>query len=244
MPKFFVSPQDVQGDSILIREESHHILHVLRLGPGDGLLVCDGQGTDYHCVIEGEEGQGLVCRIRTREPSAVEPQLQVTLFQGLPKAEKMEWIIQKNTELGIAGIVPVMTRRSIVRLDAKKEKSKTERWNKIALAAAKQSGRGRIPAVAEVMSLEEAIGELRRYDRAVVLYEDEKRQSLKQVLSGWEKPASLALLIGPEGGWEPEEIERLKAAGTVPAGLGPRILRTETAGQTATALALYHYDEM
>ena len=244
MPKFFVPPEDIGDEELWIREDAHHLLHVLRQGPGDTVLVCDGEGTDYSCVIEAAEADGLCCRIEKREASAAEPSLRIALFQGIPKAEKLEWIIQKNTELGVDRVIPVETRRSVVHLEEKKRKGKEERWRKIAAAAAKQSGRGRIPKVAAVCSFSAMLRELPQYERAIVLYEDETGVSLKQCLSEWQKPQSVALLIGPEGGWDPEEIRQLKEAGAVTAGLGPRILRTETAGQTAVAAVLYHYDEM
>lgn len=237
--------EDVQGDFLTIREDAHHILHVLRKEPGDILTVCDGQGQDYTCELLSAEADQILCRICSRQLSETEPAVKLTLFQGLPKAEKMEWLLQKGVELGVCEFVPVAAERSVVRLDGKKAESKVSRWNKIAQAAAKQSGRGILPPVQNVTTIQEAIKTFDNYDLILVLYEEDRLQSLKQILRGQSPaPRRIALWIGPEGGWEMLEVQLLKKAGGVTAGLGPRILRTETAGMTAAALVLYEYDQM
>ncbi len=243
MPKFFADPRDITDDSLFLREDAHHITHVLRMSAGERLLVCDGLGNDYECEIL-EAADPVFCRILSKGPSEVEPVLSLTLMQGLPKAEKMEWIIQKNTELGVYAFLPLESERSIVKLDGKKKESKEERWSKIALSAAKQSGRGMIPKVEACQTLRDAAKRFSEYDRVIVLYEDEHSRSLKQVLSELSEPKKLALLVGPEGGWSETEIAFLRSCGAVTAGLGKRILRTETAGMTAAAICLYHFDEM
>lgn len=237
--------EDVQGDFLVIREDAHHILHVLRKEQGDRITVCDGQGQDYACEIFSAAAGEIKCRILKRYPCQAEPAVAITIFQGLPKAEKMEWILQKGVEIGVCGFVPVMTERSVVKLEQKKAEGKRMRWSKIAESAAKQSGRGVLPQVYPVASLKESIKTFDNYDLVLVLYEETKDQSLKKILRGMkERPQKIAVWIGPEGGWAPEEIETLQKAGAVTAGLGPRILRTETAGMAAAALILYEYDQM
>lgn len=243
MPRFFCSPDDISGNTLVLREDAHHITHVLRHVEGDLLEVCDGAGFDYDCVIT-DAGDPVVCDIVGKKRSAVEPGIELTLVQGLPKADKMEWIIQKNTELGVSRFIPLSCERSLIKLDPKKKNQKEDRWQKIALSGAKQSGRGLIPTVEEAFTLTRFLSTVSAYDSVIVLYEDEKSVSLREVLSAIPEAKKLALLIGPEGGWAPEEIEKMRAAGVKTAGLGPRILRTETAGMAAVTACLYHYNQM
>ena len=242
MPKFFVSPDQIREDQILITEDAHHIAHVLRMKPGDPLIVCDGQGTDYETEIETISDQTVVCHIGSRAISQAEPGIHITLFQGLPKSDKLEWILQKGTELGISTFVPVEMQRSVVRIEAKKEERKTERLRKIAEAAAKQSSRGIIPTVERAYRLDQVLGRMAEYDLFLVPYEGALDKPLKNVLEALpSQPKRAAILIGPEGGIDPAEIERLQQAGAVTVGLGQRILRTETAGPVAASLLLYHF---
>lgn len=237
--------EDVQGDLLTVREDAHHILHVLRKGPGDQIIVCDGNGQDYTCEVVSAGADEVVCRILEGHRAETEPDVKLTLFQGLPKAEKMEWLLQKGVEIGVCEFVPVAAERSVVKLEAKRAEGKHSRWNKIAQSAAKQSGRGILPVVKPVCSVKECIKTFDKYDLILVLYEEDRMRSLKEILRGQStQPRRVGLWIGPEGGWAPEEIAELKAAGAVTAGLGPRILRTETAGMTAAALVLYEYDQM
>lgn len=229
----------------MIREDAHHILHVLRKELGDHLTVCDGCGQDYECEILSASAEEIVCRIIEQHNSETEPTIRVTLFQGLPKAEKMEWVLQKGVELGISEFVPVSTERCVVKLDGKKSEGKLARWNKIAQSAAKQSGRGILPEVKNVVSIKQAIQSFDQFDLMLVLYEEERGRSLKEILRAVETvPKTVGIWIGPEGGFEPAEVKMLTEAGAVTAGLGPRILRTETAGMTAAAVILYEYDQM
>ena len=237
--------EDVQGDSLVIREDAHHILHVLRKEIGDHLTVCDGCGQDYECEIVSASAEEISCRVLDQHISATEPEVQLTLFQGLPKAEKMEWLLQKGVEIGITDFVPVSTSRSVVKLDGKKAEGKLARWNKIAQAAAKQSGRGILPEVKNVVSVEQAIKTFDAYDLILVLYEENRGCSLKEILKNQDSlPKRVALWIGPEGGFESFEVKLLTEAGAISAGLGPRILRTETAGIIAATVVLYEYDQM
>lgn len=245
MPRFFVDPGQIRDGLITVSEDAHHIQDVLRMREGDPLTLCDGEGMDYEARIEGfSEGQ-VLCRVLEQSVSASEPAIRITLFQGLPKADKMEWILQKGTELGISAFRPVAMQRSIVKADPKKENRKTDRYRKIALAAAKQSGRGQIPEVTDTVSFSEAVALVSQFDLFLVPYENGRERGLKTELNRLSSiPRTCAILIGPEGGIDPKEIEALESAGARIVGLGPRILRTETAGFTAATMLLYHFDQM
>lgn len=242
MPKFFVSPEQIQGEQIVLTEDAHHITHVLRMKPGTRLTVCDGQGTDHQVRIVSVDEQAVVCQIESSAPSLAEPDIKITLFQGLPKADKMEWILQKGTELGITTYVPVEMKRSVAHIEPKKEARKLERFRKIAESAAKQSGRGIIPEVESACMLDRVLARVHDFNLFLVPYEDALDHSLKQILNGLsEKPRTVGILIGPEGGIDPAEVDALVQQGAVLTGLGPRILRTETAGPMAAAVILYHF---
>ena len=242
VPKFFVSPDRIREDQILITEDAHHIAHVLRMKPGDPLIVCDGQGTDFRTAIESINDQAVVCHIETKAPSQAEPNIHITLFQGLPKSDKLEWILQKGTELGISAFVPVEMQRSVARIEAKKEDRNTERLQKITEAAAKQAARGVIPVVEHACRLDQVFARMAQYDLFLVPYEGALDRPLKGVLEVLPvRPKKAAILIGPEGGIDPAEVEKLVQHGAATVGLGPRILRTETAGPVAASLLLYHF---
>lgn len=238
MPKFFVSPREIEGKKIILTgDDEKHIKTVLRAREGEEITVCDGEGMDYQCRILSLE-KGVVTEILSSAPCDVEPETKITLYQGLPKADKMEWIIQKCVELGVERIVPVSTERAIVKLD-KKEGKKLERWQKIAEAAAKQSGRGIIPQMGErVLSFGEAVVEATKLDGALIPYEKEEERGIRQFVRDF-SGKSIGVFIGPEGGFSPEEVALAEEAGILPVTLGKRILRTETAGMTTVALLLY-----
>ncbi len=243
MPKFFVPPENISGGFITINaDNSVHIKRVLRMRCGESLTVSDGTGTDYECEIT-DMADGIVCKILDMTKNATEPNIRVTLYQALPKASKMEYIIQKTTELGIVKIVPCTLSRCVVKLDGKEAAKKTARWQKIAAEAAKQSGRGIIPEVAEVMSFDAALAALSRHGKAFVPYEGEKSGRLREVLTA-DKCEDIAFMIGPEGGFSPEEIAALRAAGIASVTLGPRILRTETAGEATLAMIMYEVGDI
>ena len=238
MPRFFVEPSSVGEDKIVLsKEDSKHVKTVLRGKIGEELTICDGLGTDYICTIMSMEDEVWV-NILEQMPSVAEPKTKITLYQGLPKADKMELIIQKCVELGVERIVAVSTERAIVKLD-KKEDKKIERWQKIAEAAAKQSGRGRIPEIApKVLRFAEAIEEATKLDGAIIPYEKEDARGLRQFVSGF-TGAHIGVFIGPEGGFSEAEIALALEKEVLPVTLGKRILRTETAGMTAIAILLY-----
>lgn len=242
MPRFFAEPENINGNIItLYSDDAAHISRVLRGKAGDILTVCDGKGNDYTAEITSVSDKSVTLEIKETFVTKSEPSVRITLYQGLPKGDKIETIIQKCVELGVCGIVPVNTERCIVKIDKNKENKKMERWRKIAESAAKQSGRGIIPSVGQVVSFENALKEASSMDGAVIPYELEEKNGLKSFLDGF-KGESLAVFIGPEGGFSIDEIEKAVKSGVVPVTLGKRILRTETAGMAAAANILFYID--
>ncbi len=245
MHRFFIKNENIEKDSITVYgEDVQHISKVLRLQVDDRIVLCDGEGTDYHTAIESIDKHFVRTVILNKEASKGEADIDVVLYQGIPKSTKMDLIIQKCTEMGIKRVVPVSTVRTIVKLGSEKdEKKKVERWTKIAEEAAKQSGRGIIPAIEMPMTLPEALKDAARLDVVIVPYELEGSLSIKEVLRK-DKGSSIGFFIGPEGGFEVSEIEKAKAAGAVPVTLGRRILRTETAGVAVLTSIMYEYNQM
>lgn len=241
MPKFFFHKNDIsRGQIQLFGEDEKHIKTVLRAREGEELTLCDGEGMDYQCRIASLE-RGVLLDILSKEVCETEPKTKITLYQGLPKGDKMELIIQKCVELGVDRIVAVSTERAIVKLD-KKEAKKLERWQKIAEAAAKQSGRGKIPEIGQqVLKFKEAVAEAKELDGAIIPYEREQETGIRQFVENF-KGESVGVFIGPEGGFADEEIALAQENGITPITLGKRILRTETAGMTTTAILLYELD--
>lgn len=224
----------------LFGEDEKHIKTVLRAKEGEEVTLCDGEGMDYQCRIASLE-RGVLLDILSKEVCETEPKTKITLYQGLPKADKMELIIQKCVELGIDRIVAVSTERAIVKLD-KKETKKLERWQKIAEAAAKQSGRGKIPEIGQqVLKFKDAVAEAKTLDGAIIPYEKEQETGIRQFVQKFQGE-SIGIFIGPEGGFSEEEIALAQENGVTPITLGKRILRTETAGMTTVAILLYELD--
>lgn len=235
MGKFHVRPEAVNESRVVFdQEETRHLVRVLRLGPGDLIQAMDGKGTEYTIRLESVEGRSAAGTILTRSSLRIESPLAITLAQGVPKGEKMEWIVKAATELGVARIVPLLTRRCVVRLQTGRERAR--RWQRVAKEAAKQSGRSAIPVVEAPRVFDEFLAECPPADLAVCLWERERR-GLREILGAIGRPVVSALLVvGPEGGLAPEEVEKLKGKGLETAGLGPRILRTETAAPIGIAL--------
>lgn len=230
MPRFFC--RDIANGQIRIAgADAHHIGRVLRMRAGEELTVCDEQGTDYHGTITSITPQEVLLNVTNTSPTVSEPTLRVTLYQGVPKSDKMDWIIQKTVELGIARIVPVQTARSIARADGDRSAKKQERWQRIAADAAGQSGRGVIPTVSTPLSWVQMLEELEPA-HTLVFYEG-GGQPLSSLVNN--DNTQLNIIIGPEGGFAPEEIDELIVHGVVPATLGKRILRCETAPVAALA---------
>lgn len=284
MPRFFIEtclPQD-QSRLTLAGDDAHHIKDVLCMKIGEVLTVCDGAGVDLAVVIETIGKQGVGGRILSRSINQTEPPYHITLFQGLPKGDKMEQIIQKAVELGVYRIVPVQCRRSVARIDQKDIVKKMTRWNRVTLEAAKQCGRGQVPLVEAPLSFAAAARTAGQADLSWIPWENERERSLKSLFDNItmipksapeSRPSSISVsepvskstlnqgvpeqksgqnpagstptfsfLIGPEGGFAPEEIEQALAQGITPVTLGRRILRTETAGLAVLAIVGYQFD--
>lgn len=245
MYQFFVEPGQIQGRRIIITgSDVNHIRNVLRMKPGEEIAVSNGtDGREYRCGIESFTEDEVTCSLRFVKEDGVELPSRIHLFQGLPKADKMELIVQKAVELGAYEVVPVAARRCVVRLDEKKAPSRINRWQGIAEAAAKQSRRGIIPQVHPVMNMREAVAYAHAMEVKLIPYElAENMGHTKEILEAVKPGTDIAVFIGPEGGFEQEEIELATAAGIEPVTLGRRILRTETAGLTVLSWLMYHLE--
>lgn len=248
MYQFFVETDqiDVAGKSVIIRgADVNHIKNVLRMRPGEEVAVSNGiDGKEYRCGILALEEDCVRLELRFIKEDGVELPAKIYLFQGLPKADKMELIIQKAVELGAFQVIPVAMKRCVVKLDEKKADTKIKRWQGIAEAAAKQSKRGVIPTVAPVMSYAQAVKMASEMDLKLVPYElAEGMEQTKQLIESVEPGQQIAIFIGPEGGFDPEEIRIATETGIQPITLGKRILRTETAGFTTIAWLMYQLEK-
>lgn len=241
MYRFFVSPEAILENKVQITgDDVNHIKNVLRMGPGEQVVVSCGRGMDYYCVICEVKEQMVLLDIQEERPAVTELPVRITLFQALPKKDKMEFVIQKAIELGAAEIVPVQTRRCIVKLDAKKEAKKLQRWKTIAESAAKQSGRALVPEIHSVMTFREALTYGEKMETVMIPYE--LCEDMAGSVAVMQKAAAgemIGIFIGPEGGFERSEVEEAMAAGAVPISLGKRILRTETAGLAALSVLMF-----
>ncbi len=243
--RFFIPASDFAGDQVrLSREQSHQISHVLRLKAGDTITVLDGSGQEYDVTLTTVSSAETAGRITGPRRAAGEPAAEITLFQSLLAREKFEWVLQKVTEVGVAQVVPVLTERSLVRVK-RMEANKLDRWRRIVAEAAEQSHRGRIPKLEQICTFPEAVAQLRDFDRCLIAAPFQEAAALRDILRGLGgTEPSIALLIGPEGGFTPEEVALAHEKGAVPISLGPRVLRTETAAVVAAALVLYELGEM
>lgn len=244
MYQFFVPPENIQGSRIVITgEDVNHIKNVLRMKVGEEIAVSNGSdGREYRCGIE-EIGEEIVCSLRFIKEDGVELPSRITLFQGLPKADKMELIIQKAVELGAYEIVPVSMMRSVVKLDEKKKHSRIARWQAISEAAAKQSKRSLIPQIQDVMTMRQAIDYAKKMDILFIPYELAEDMSKTRELFSSIKPGQhIGFFIGPEGGFDKSEIQYALDAGAKPVTLGKRILRTETAGMAVLSILMYQLE--
>ena len=242
---FYCEPGNVSEQQIRITgDDVNHIKNVLRMRQGEELMVCDGVGMEYTCRITELEAKEILLDILAGRPSSTELPVKLKLYQGLPKKDKMELIIQKAVELGAVEIIPVMTKRCIVKLeDEKKESKKLERWQAIAESAAKQSGRGMIPKVGRVLGYKEAVKQAVAEGMVLIPYEcAEGMNSLKQAAMRAADQQVVSVFIGPEGGFEEAEVEFAEEQGIIPVSLGKRILRTETAGFTTLSILMYEIE--
>jgi 16S rRNA (uracil1498-N3)-methyltransferase len=244
MYHFFVTPKQVQGNQIWIEgSDVNHIKNVLRMRVGEELEISDGDNKKYLCEIESLTTEQVCVRVKEELLADTELPSKIYLFQGLPKSDKMELIVQKAVELGVYEIIPVATKRAVVKLDDKKAGKKIERWNTISEGGAKQSGRNVLPQVKQVMSYKEAITYADKLDVVLMPYElaegmEETRKRIESILPG----QSIGIFIGPEGGFEVQEVEYAIEHGVKVITLGKRILRTETAGLTTLSILMYHLE--
>lgn len=244
MFQFFVDKSQIhesEGLAYITGPDVNHISHVLRMKPGEQFYVTDGERQGkYLCALKSVSAEQVVCDIVQNITDTTELPCEIVLYQGLPKADKMELIIQKAVELGASRIVPVETKRSVVKLDAKKAQAKISRWQGIAEAAAKQSKRDVIPVIGELMSLKEALKEAADFEVSMMPYENAEGMAFTRSLLESICPGQrVAIFIGPEGGFDDSEVEAALSMGTKPVTLGRRILRTETAGLAILSMLVY-----
>lgn len=243
MRRFTIAPEQVEGDRVRFdAAETRHMAVVLRLAPGDVVVAGDGQGHDYTVRLEtlAPTATGTVLAVR---PSAAESPLTLTLLQGVPKGDKMEAIVRAATELGVARVVPVLTERTIVRLEPSRWRDRARRWQRVAREAAKQCGRAVVPGVDVPVPLAPALAAVQAELR-LCLWEGEA-PLLATVLEGLAAtPTSAAVLVGPEGGLARTEVEAARAAGWQVVGLGPRILRAETAGPAIAVILQFCFGDL
>ena len=244
MQHFFVTPDQVKGDLIFVEgSDVNHMKNVLRMKIGEQVEISDGNNKKYLCEIESMSSDEVCAIIKEELNVDTELPSKIYLFQGLPKSDKMELIVQKAVELGVFEIVPVATKRAVVKLDDKKASKKIERWQAIAESGAKQSGRDVIPEVKKVMAFKEAVQYAKSLDVLLVPYElAEGMAETKTLISNIKPGQSVGFFIGPEGGFETSEVEYAIENGAKAITLGKRILRTETAGLTTLSILMYHLE--
>lgn len=244
MHRFKVTVRD-NNSFIISGKEFHHLLHVLRLQPGDEAVGFDNSGRQWLGVIESIEKESASCRIITEQCPEVEARTKIYLVMGLSKGEKMEWVIQKGTELGMAGFVPLRTHRSVLQLEGKKAGERVARWQKIAAGAVKQCCRVIEPQIKQVADWKDLSKIMPPDTQWLIPYEDEKKNSLKSTLKEFNSQCPIAILIGPEGGFSADEVvrarEELRAKSV---SLGARILRAETAALAALVMVLNHFGDL
>lgn len=240
MHRFFVNSEEIQDQIIVLRGENYkHIKTVLRLEVNNEITVCDGLGCDYLCRIYNIGSNLLTVEILQKYANAAEPNLKITLFQALPKLDKMDFVIEKAVELGVYCIVPITTERTIVKTNDEREQKKLKRWNTLSEAAAKQSGRGYIPSILNIHNFTNALSYASKLSKSVIAYEKEQSCTLKHSLTNF-SGESLGLFIGSEGGFSEDELKKAKKIGVEPITLGKRILRTETAA--LATISMINYD--
>lgn len=248
MPKFFVTNEQIQNKEVIIQgEDVNHIKNVLRKKIEDEITVCNVDiSKDYLCQITKIEEKVIRCNLLEKLENNSESNIKVTILQGLPKADKMEWIIQKAVELGVYDIIPIEMKRCVVKLTEKDKIKKIQRWQKIAEVASKQSGRNIIPKINPIKSIKNICNLSQEYDIVIVAYENERenqlRHELQKVKAKQKEDLKIAILIGPEGGIDKEEINLLKEQGAKIVTLGNRILRTETVALTILSIIMYELE--
>ena len=242
MTRFFVTPEQLEPNFLVLTGENAAHAKVLRLKQGEEVLVCDGEGRECLCCISDISPEQVSIVVKARMDSDSESSVRVSIYMAFPKADKLEHVIQKATELGAYEIVAFPSSRCVSRPDEKSLKKKLDRWQKIAASAAEQSGRGRIPKVRVLSSYREALNDAACADLSILFYENEHSTTLRMALSDCEYK-SVSLLTGPEGGLEPKEVELARESGLRICTLGNRILRCETAPLCALSAVMYHCGE-
>ncbi len=246
MHRFYVTPDQIDGDIVRITgSDVNHLKNVLRMKQGDEIIICNGQGKDYYCIINRVSEGETTAKIESVEETGTELKTKITLFQGLPKKDKMELIIQKAVELGVSEIVPVMTKRVVVKIeDKKKEEKKLERWQAIAEEAAKQSRRGIIPKITPIMTYKDALAKAKQMELGLIPYENATGMSkTREIMNSIGQYETVGIMIGPEGGFEETEITLAMEQKVRPITLGRRILRTETAGLAILSMMVLMLEE-
>ena len=249
MPRFFVKTEQIQDETItILGEDVKHIKNVLRKDKGDKIEICNQEnGKTYNCEINNIEDNSIITKI-IDQIEEQEDKIKIDIYQGLPKADKMELIIQKSVELGANAIIPVAMKRCVVKIDSKDENKKICRWQKIAESAAKQSGRNEIPEIRNIATVEKISNLINEYDSLIVAYENEKNNTIKRELFKLKDilqekgKINIALIIGPEGGLEEKDVELLKQSGAKIVTLGNRILRTETVALNMLSVIRYELE--
>ena len=246
MHRCFVSGENLNGGQVVLTgKQAHQIRNVLRMTPGDQIIVLDNAGYEYVAAITDVARQRVVGRVMDKQPAQGEPRTQITLYQSILAREKFEWVLQKCTEVGVTRFVPVVTQRSIVRRADTITPHRLARWKGIVTEAAEQSGRGRIPQLERPVKFADALAGLSAFDRCLVASPQAGSRTLRELLqAGRPAPAGIALLIGPEGGFSDEEVAAACEKGAAAVNLGKRILRTETAAVVACALILYEMEQL
>lgn len=242
MFRFFVEPEEMTVETVVLKGENAQHAKVLRLKAGEEVLTCDGQGIECLCKVVQMDSGEVVLDVLERRESQTEARVRVSVYMAFPKSDKLEHVIQKATELGAAEIVAFPSGRCISKPDDKSLKKKVERWQKIAASAAEQSGRGVIPRVVVLGSYAEALARAAKADKALLFYEHEEAVTLRMALSDGEY-STVSLLTGPEGGLEEKEVEQARCAGLTVCTLGKRILRCETAPLCALSAVMYDSGE-
>lgn len=244
MNRIYIPPEYI-GDSEITfpAEQGHRVKSVLRLKVGDAVVVFDGLGKEYQVTLVDVKKKIIRASIESMTEINRDAKLEITLVQGLPKSEKMDYIVQKTTELGVKRIIPVITARVVLQLTPRKAQIREERWRKIAISATEQSGRTIIPKIDSVSTFEKGLVESKSCDLRLFFWEEERNISLKSVLNKINQLASVAVIIGPEGGFTKEEAALAKQTEATSVSLGSRLLRTETVPIAALSILLYQFTE-
>lgn len=247
MHRFFIPPQYIDQNQVIITDSiAHQIRNVLRMRKGDHIIVLDNQGWEYKVILTHVERDQVVATIKGRRVIMAEPNIQITLYQGImKKRDTFEWVLQKCTEVGVTRFVPLMSQRSLIQTPTAIKLNKIERWQKIIKEAAEQSGRGLIPRLLPPVTLKDAMRALPEDDLTIIGWAGAIEMSIRETIRRNPSPKhSISLFIGPEGGFADGEVAYSRACGAIPVTLGKRILRAETAALVASSLVLHEYGEM